>query len=370
MGLKAAICTQCGAQIEVDETKEAGICPSCGTAFVTEKVINKYITNVTNNNDFSGANISVVGGNIDNLIKMGENALNAGNGKEAVDYANKALEINTESSEAWTIKMKAIEHIGTIGNPKVTEAISYGENAIKYADDKEAKTKEVYEYYINRAITIMAIALGKTKDVTQLKSVVSISMTGAQKGDQTARDLYAKLISAALLLKLKIPNDYIANNPSMQEKVLKLAELYVDYCSADVERLKLYGSKLLPEALTARETTLKTFKSGLPSQVSDKIDNSSVQKNNSGGCYVATCVYGSYDCPQVWTLRRYRDYKLARTWYGRAFIKIYYTISPHIVKIFGNYGWFKMIWRTKLDKMVDKLKRKGFKDTAYQDKEW
>ena len=25
------------------------------------------------------------------------------------------------------------------------------------------------------------------------------------------------------------------------------------------------------------------------------------------GCYVATCVYGSYDCPQVWTLRRYRD---------------------------------------------------------------
>ena len=29
---------------------------------------------------------------------------------------------------------------------------------------------------------------------------------------------------------------------------------------------------------------------------------------NTGGCYVATCIYGSYDCPQVWTLRRYRDY--------------------------------------------------------------
>lgn len=26
------------------------------------------------------------------------------------------------------------------------------------------------------------------------------------------------------------------------------------------------------------------------------------------GCYVATCVYGSYDCPEVWTLRRFRDY--------------------------------------------------------------
>ena len=26
--------------------------------------------------------------------------------------------------------------------------------------------------------------------------------------------------------------------------------------------------------------------------------------SNSGGCYVATAVYGSYDCPEVWTLRR------------------------------------------------------------------
>ena len=25
------------------------------------------------------------------------------------------------------------------------------------------------------------------------------------------------------------------------------------------------------------------------------------------GCYIATCVYENYDCPQVWTLRRFRD---------------------------------------------------------------
>ena len=47
MGLIAAKCTNCGAKIEVDESKEAGICPHCGTAFITEKVINNY--NVTNN---------------------------------------------------------------------------------------------------------------------------------------------------------------------------------------------------------------------------------------------------------------------------------------------------------------------------------
>lgn len=34
------------------------------------------------------------------------------------------------------------------------------------------------------------------------------------------------------------------------------------------------------------------------------------------GCYVATAVYGSYNCPQVWILRRYRDFYLANKKYG------------------------------------------------------
>lgn len=90
----------------------------------------------------------------------------------------------------------------------------------------------------------------------------------------------------------------------------------------------------------------------------------------TAGCYVATSVYGSYDCPQVWTLRRFRDYKLAATWYGRSFIHAYYAISPTIVKYFGETAWFKSLWRTKLDRMVNKLKDLGFADTPYNDIEW
>ena len=33
--------------------------------------------------------------------------------------------------------------------------------------------------------------------------------------------------------------------------------------------------------------------------------------NSSGGCYIATCVYGSYNCPSVYVLRRFRDNFLA-----------------------------------------------------------
>lgn len=90
---------------------------------------------------------------------------------------------------------------------------------------------------------------------------------------------------------------------------------------------------------------------------------------SSGGCYIATAVYGSYDCPEVWTLRRYRDEILAKTIRGILFIKIYYTISPTLVKWFGKTKWFNAIWRSILDIKIKKLRTNGVKNTPYEDKE-
>ena len=91
---------------------------------------------------------------------------------------------------------------------------------------------------------------------------------------------------------------------------------------------------------------------------------------SSGGCYIATCVYGSYDCPKVWVLRRYRDTTLAATWYGRLFISLYYAISPTIVRVMGDSKVFKTVCVKKLDKMVKRLQNAGFEDTPYKDKKW
>lgn len=98
--------------------------------------------------------------------------------------------------------------------------------------------------------------------------------------------------------------------------------------------------------------------------------NVKINKIKPQGCYIATSVYGSYDCPQVWTLRRFRDDALAKSWYGRAFIKTYYAISPTLVKLFGHTSWFQNFWKNKLDKMVCNLKNKGFKDKPYDDRKW
>jgi hypothetical protein len=85
------------------------------------------------------------------------------------------------------------------------------------------------------------------------------------------------------------------------------------------------------------------------------------------GCYIATAVYGSYNCPQVWTLRRYRDYALANNILGSIFIRIYYSISPIMVKLFGKTEWFTRLCRNGLDKLVNRLQRRGYINTPYND---
>ena len=89
-----------------------------------------------------------------------------------------------------------------------------------------------------------------------------------------------------------------------------------------------------------------------------------------GGCYVATAVYGSYDCPEVWTLRRFRDRVLAKTWYGRLFIHLYYAVSPTAVRFFGQTQWFQDFFRSVLDPWVLDLQSEGFESTPYQDRAW
>ena len=97
MALQAAICTQCGAQIQVDETKEAGICPSCGTAFITEKVIHNFVTN----NSFAGATINIQGGvDIENLYILARRAVDANNKDDVLKYYGQIKERNPNDWES------------------------------------------------------------------------------------------------------------------------------------------------------------------------------------------------------------------------------------------------------------------------------
>lgn len=85
------------------------------------------------------------------------------------------------------------------------------------------------------------------------------------------------------------------------------------------------------------------------------------------GCYIATCVYGSYDCPQVWILRRYRDEILKKSVPGRCFVAVYYAISPTLVHVLGRNVKVREAWRGMLDGIVRRLRNRGFADEPYLD---
>lgn len=89
--------------------------------------------------------------------------------------------------------------------------------------------------------------------------------------------------------------------------------------------------------------------------------------NKQSGCYIATAVYGSYDCEEVWVLRRWRDSVLAHSTAGRAFIRLYYATSPRIVDSIGQRAWFRATTKLPLDRFVVALRRAGFSSRPYSD---
>jgi len=75
------------------------------------------------------------------------------------------------------------------------------------------------------------------------------------------------------------------------------------------------------------------------------------------GCFIATAVYGSYDCEEVLYLRRVRDEILYQSLGGRLFIKFYYSWSPFIASVISNNNVIMRFIRGNLDYLITFLKK-------------
>ena len=284
MSLVAAKCTQCGANINIDNTKEAGICEYCGTAFITEKAINYYNAYIINNNSFEGANINVVGGDIENFLKLAKNAIEAKTGQEALDDANRALEIQADSSEAWIRKMEAMQLLSGIDDLKFNEIVSCASNAIKYASGERKRhiKIKIYRFLMQRSLIIMEVALElmeNTENTQKAFKAAGISITGismVQQADCKNIDKLVFMAGTAINFKLKIPETYISNNKKMQEQILILAKLFIRFCNAEVARMKIYGLSPSEQANKERRMWLQKIKEGLSEEKSAEIKSEEI----------------------------------------------------------------------------------------------
>lgn len=352
MPLVPAKCPQCGANIEIDDSKDAGICEYCGTAFITEKAINNYYT--TNH-----INANVV--NVINDVQDFEII-----SKKLIKYKGKSANIIIPS-DVTVIAANSFTNtdIETVYIPETVEEIEGGNplyniyyQPINYFNGAFAGCKRLRE-------VIMA---------NGVKKIGSNAFWGCSNLERVVLSEYIEIIEQGTfqgcesLSEINIPK----NLKEIKSNRFRDSETdEVNYNSGAFEGCNKLNINLPKSVQIYRGSGINNLPKERYAFYEEELAES--QRNNQqshqeGGCYVATCVYGSYDCPEVWTLRRFRDDTLDATWYGRLFIKCYYAISPTIVKWFGDTRWFKSFWKKRLDKMVQDLNAKGVKNTQYNDK--
>lgn len=412
--MKALTCEMCGS---TNLVKDGGVfvCQSCGTKYSVEEAKKMMIDGTVS---VKGTVIVDKTSSIDNYLVLAKSASKAGNHSEAESYCNRILEIDSQHSEAWILKGTSAGRQSTLANIRLEETVNYYNNALSFASESNLDT---VKESIHHELSVLSSAITKLAcdhflEFPQFETATSIHLqlldlvltiapiVEANGGDSELfkREIGNSTGEVALAAYNHAKSLY--NNeghPSEYEwkdyldtgdGCIYLLDFATGLCHITTEdAIRYYNNMIkIQEELARSQSWTYSVDAGryvvehtlTNEAINSRFDrimeyHNSIKELNPeyviprrpkvGGCYIATAVYGSYDCPEVWTLRRFRDYTLAETWYGRLFIKAYYTTSPTLVKHFGNSLWFKKMFARPINKLVKHLMNIGVESTPYKD---
>ena len=323
MPLVQAKCTNCGANLEINNTLDAAVCPYCNVPFVVEKAINNYNTA----NHISAGPVNAYGGSSADFAVRG-GVLEKYNGAATKVVIPDSVKIIGDSA------FSGCKGITSVVIPDSVQEIGlwafYECKALPHITIPDSVQKIGQSAFEGCTALAAVVIPDSVKEIRSKAFAECISLTA--------------IVIPASVQRIGIEAFY--NCKSLRTVEFKgNPQCYSDaFSGTPYQEAKEREARRQWEAKRRQEAEQKS------------------------GCYIATAVYGSYDCPEVWTLRRFRDNTLDRTWYGRAFIRAYYAVSPTLVRWFGKDSWFQALFRPMLDRLVDRLRQSGVEDTAYQNK--
>ena len=349
--MKQLVCEMCGS---TDLIKQDGVfvCQSCGTKYSLEEAKKMMIEGTV---DVSGSTIKVDNTqDLNNLYQIARRAKDDGNTENARKYYDMIL---VKDPTSWEANFYAVYFQSM--NCKIAEIQIAGTRL----SNCESTVIDLVKQYV-------------TNPNEQRKALDEIGARLIDIATMLYNAAHSHYSGISIEIRGKYTQEYVNNGVAARDILYTYGNLLYT----------AFGDKYGDIIVACYKVGVQIHKGLMPNLANKELNRSIINKyvsaikendpsysepaESSGGCYIATAVYGSYDCPQVWTLRRYRDYTLAKTWYGRAFIHVYYAISPNLVKWFGHTGWFKRLWKGKLDRMVANLKANGVRDTPYTDRKW
>ena len=345
--MKALTCEMCGS---TNLIKEEGVfvCQSCGTKYSVEEAKKMMVEGTV---DVKGTVKVDTSDELKNLYEIARRAKDAENSDNAAKYYDMILVKDPGSWEAnyYVIYFKSMGcKVGEIWSAAsdMANCQSSVVQLIKEKEEDETLQKAALTEISLRNAMISSMFFNAAK--SHYEGIdASIQHNFIQDYCNNAAASAQIMYNFGDEVEAKFEGKYSDISIQGWKKGIEIHKEYVKYLqdkTGNINLINSYGDKIR------------------------KYDSSFVNPNvDTSACYVATAVYGSYDCPEVWTLRRYRDFTLDETWYGRLLIKTYYSVSPTFVKHFGNVKVFKSQGKKLLDRWVAKLNSRGYESTPYMD---
>jgi tetratricopeptide (TPR) repeat protein len=142
-------CNTCGGS-----SNNESFCEYCGTLFETS-IKGKVWSDSTEKND-----------QLSNYLFLASSAQETTNHKEAINYYNKALELDSQLSEAWFGKGYCAGWSGSLASIRIGEMASCFKKAIQFVHDseKEELIKRISYSITNNALAIYKLSHSHTKE--------------------------------------------------------------------------------------------------------------------------------------------------------------------------------------------------------------